>query len=194
MHKIAIFAEDLGHEEFLTPLVKRIGSIEHKSLIPIPVSVRGGHGKVITELSEFLEDVRKSRFQTPDLIVVATDANCKGRAKRLNDIKAVLREFEVITTCAIPDPHIERWYLLDSAAFKEAVGKGCSAPDHKCARDRYKEHLAQAVRACDVEPILGGIEYATDIVNGMDIDRMIASHNSLSDFLGDFIPKVRNLR
>ena len=33
---------------------------------------------------------------------------------------------------AIPEPHIERWLLLDGAASRAAVGKGCQAPDLKC--------------------------------------------------------------
>ena len=32
---------------------------------------------------------------------------------------------------AVPDPHVERWLLLDGAAFKAAVGHGCDAPDQK---------------------------------------------------------------
>ena len=47
---------------------------------------------------------------------------------------------------AIPDPHIERWLLLDSAAFKKVLDKGCSAPTQKCERGLYKRLLLQAVR------------------------------------------------
>jgi hypothetical protein len=55
----------------------------------------------------------------------------------------------------VPDPHIERWLLLDSQAFKEVLHRGCSAPDQKCDRDRYKLLLDEAVRAAEVEPLLG---------------------------------------
>ena len=41
----------------------------------------------------------------------------------------------------VPNPHVERWLLLDGAAFKAAVGHGCDAPDQKCDRGRYKERL-----------------------------------------------------
>ena len=72
---------------------------------------------------------------------------------------------------AIPDPHVERWLLLDGAAFKSVFGRGCDAPDRKCDRGRYKRRLAESIVAAGVTPILGGIEFAEDIVQCMDIER-----------------------
>jgi hypothetical protein len=59
--------------------------------------------------------------------------------------------------------------LLDSAAFKRVLGKGCSAPNQKCDRDRYKGLLASAVEATGVSPIFHGTEYAEKIAGEMDI-------------------------
>jgi endonuclease YncB( thermonuclease family) len=59
--------------------------------------------------------------------------------------------------------------MLDGAAFKRVLGTGCQAPNQKCERDRYKRLLAEAVRGAGVVPVLGGIEYAEDLVAEMDI-------------------------
>ena len=40
---------------------------------------------------------------------------------------------------APPDPHVERWLLLDGAAYKAVFGKGCDTPDLKCDRNHYKQ-------------------------------------------------------
>jgi hypothetical protein len=73
--------------------------------------------------------------------------------------------------------------LLDSAAFKQVLGRGCLAPDHKCERDRYKNLLITAVRDAGVSPLLGGIEYAEDIANHMDLFKGGASDASLGSFV-----------
>ena len=102
--------------------------------------------------------------------------------------KAVLF-FKDITICAIPDPHIERWLLLDSSAFKTVLGKGCDAPNQKCSRDRYKQLLIEAMKNADVSPLLGGIEHAEDIVNAMDLVKMELADPSLGKFLKELKSK-----
>lgn len=86
----------------------------------------------------------------------------------------------VRTVCAVPDPHIERWLLVDSAAFKTVFGRGCDAPDQKCERARYKKMLIDAIRASGVIPSLGGIEFSEDIVLAMDIPRACGADASLA--------------
>ena len=73
---------------------------------------------------------------------------------------------------AIPDPHIERWLLLDGAAFKAVFGTGCDAPDLKCERNHYKRQLMDAIQSAGTTPRLGGIEYAEEIVQHMNLDRV----------------------
>ena len=92
---------------------------------------------------------------------------------------------------AIPDPHIERWLLLDGAAFKAAVGQGCDAPDQKCDRSRYKKRLIDAVHDAGVIPILGGLEYAEEIVREMDIDRAAQNDRSLGRFVQELATTLR---
>lgn len=77
-----------------------------------------------------MRDLKRQGRPYPDLIVVATDANCKGLNERTREI--VCRDDPAPMILAIPDPHLERWLLLDGAAFKAVFGKGCDAPDQKC--------------------------------------------------------------
>ena len=86
---------------------------------------------------------------------------------------------------AIPDPHIERWLLLDSAAFKAVLGRGCEVPQQKCERKRFKRLLLEAVRTAGVTPPLGGIEYTEKLVNAMDLRRLESADESLGRMLKD---------
>ena len=86
---------------------------------------------------------------------------------------------------AIPDPHIERWLMLDSNAFKTVFGGCCDAPDQKCERDRYKRLLLQAIRKTGIFPSLGGIEYAEDVVAAVDIDKAASADASFGHFVRD---------
>ena len=170
MRRIVLFVEDYGHEEFIRALIERLAREHGVSLKIVPRNVRGGYGKVITELRAYLRDLEREREDLPDLLVVSTDANCNGYAKRKREVDEINDKFKEFTLCAIPDPHIERWLLLDSAAFKSVLGKGCKAPDQKCSRDRYKHLLLEAMQNAGVLPPLGGVEYAEEIINAMDLN------------------------
>ena len=126
-------------------------------------------------------NLKRQGDQLPDLIIVATDANCKGLNERTKEF--LDRGAPVPVILAIPDPHVERWLLLDGAAFRAVFGKGCDAPDRKCSRDRYKQQLVNEIRNAGAIPALGGIEFAEDIVNEMDIDRAARADNSFSRFI-----------
>ena len=191
MHKILLFVEDYGHETFIRALVERIAKDQQKEVKIINRNVRGGHGKVISEFKTYLRDLKRKMEAMPDLLIVATDANCKGFAERKREIDEVDDSFRDLIICAIPDPHIERWLLLDSAAFKSVLGKGCKAPDQKCERDRYKKLLLEAVLAAGVVPLLGGMEYAEDIVNAMDLTLRVTGDTSLDRFLKELHKKLR---
>ena len=181
MREIALFVEDYAHRQVIGTLVQRIAE---ESDVAIQLDWRnavGGHGKVITELNNYMRDLRRQGDLRPDLIVVATDANCKGLNERMREISG--RDEPAPMILAIPDPHIERWLLLDGAAFKNVFGKGCDAPDQKCDRDRYKQRLIEAIHATGTIPILGGIEYAEDIVQQIDINRVAQADRSFRRFV-----------
>ena len=134
------------------------------------------------ELNDYLRALRQQREPLPDLIAAATDANCKGLNERMREVSNPNAQMPP-TVLAIPDPHVERWLLLDGAAFKTVLGQGCRAPDRKCDRDRYKQRLVEAIQAAGVEPILGGIEYAEDIIRHLDIDRAARADTSFRRFV-----------
>ncbi|MGB0561427.1 MAG: hypothetical protein ACPGVO_06450 [Spirulinaceae cyanobacterium] len=183
-----LFLEDIGHEDFIISLLKRIESEFNVELEIIPRNVRGGCGKMISELKQFLRDLERSKDILPDLIVVARDANCKGVAARERELDDVVKQSNLdqsIFIYAIPDPHLERWLLLDSHAFKLVLGRGCQAPDLKCDRNRYKKLLREAVRNAGVQPLLGGLEYTDEIVAAMDLDRVKGVDHSLGRFIGE---------
>lgn len=137
---------------------------------------------MIKELKGYLGDLRHYKEDLPDLIIVGTDGNREGFSERKKAIEQVTSGFADLVICAIPDPHIERWLLLDSAAFKTVLGKGCQAPDQKFEKDRYKKLLMEAVLEAGLMPILGGIEHAPDIVNAMDFQRVAQSDRSFRRF------------
>ena len=169
MREVALFVEDSAHRQVIGALVQRLADERGVAVRLDWRSAVRGHGRVVQEFKRYLDDLRREGGY-PDLIVVATDANCGGLQQRIRDIDVSGALSPVVL--AIPDPHIERWLLLDGAAFKSVFDKGCDAPDHKCDRRRYKHRLSEAIRAAGGVPQLGGIEYAEDIVQQMDIERV----------------------
>ena len=183
MREIALFVEDYAHQQVIGALVHRIAEEYNIPIHPDWRNAVGGHGKVIAELDNYIRDLKRQRSPWPDLIVVATDANCKRLNERTREI--VRQDAPAPMILAIPDPHIERWLLLDGAAFRDVFGKGCDAPDKKCDRDRYKKWLIEAIRAAGITPGLGGIEYAEDIIKKININRAERADSSFNRFVSD---------
>ena len=181
MRDVALFVEDFAHRQFVGALMKRLAS---KRGIKTRLDWRnalGGHGKVAQEFARYTRDVKRQGGRPPDLLVVATDANCEGLTARAREFPDGVGPTPLVR--AIPDPHIERWLLLDGAAFKSAVGRGCDAPDLKCDRDRYKRLLIEAIRAAGIAPILGGMEFAEDIAREMSLTRAASADKSFKRFV-----------
>lgn len=195
MLEIILFAEDSAHETVIKALLKRLANESDISITVKVNSVRGGHGKALHELKQFLRDIHKRIIGLPGLIVIALDANCKGFAEKQREVSGITRKFglEDWVIVAIPDPHIERWLLLDSAAFKNVLGKGCQTPPQKCERDLYKKLLAEAVRAAGFVPLLDGIEHAEDLIKAADLNR-ISKEPSLGNFIENVRSKFQQLR
>ena len=183
MREIALFVEDSAHQQVIGALVQRLA---REYGIDVRLDWRSavrGHGRVVQELRNYLRDLANQRDHLPDLIIVATDANCSGLNERTREIGS--QHAPAPITLAIPDPHIERWLLLDSAAFKSVFGRGCNAPDQKCDRDLYKQRLSEAIYDAGIMPSLGGIEYAEDIVQQMNFARAKRADRSFRRFADD---------
>lgn len=75
MPDISLFTEDLGHEVVVKTLLQRLAHRYELQINVQSLSVRHGHGKVISELEEYLRDLtREETLGIPDLLVVATDS------------------------------------------------------------------------------------------------------------------------
>ena len=81
IRNIALFGEDTAHRQIVDPLVRRLASECNVSVQLNWVNAQGGYGKVVEEFNTFLHDLRR-HGGIPDLIVVTTDADCKGVNER----------------------------------------------------------------------------------------------------------------
>ena len=181
--KVALFAEDVGHEKFIRALVRRIATeVDVQTQLRV-VSALGGHGRALNELKTFQRTVDMGR---EDLLIIAIDGNCKGWNKARAEIDQVIdkqRFSEVVIAC--PDPHVERWYMADPEGLKDILGAKVSPGKVKCERGRYKEMFLSSLRAAGQTVLLGGSEFADEIVDGMDLYRAGKNEPSLKHFLDD---------
>ncbi|RJP34526.1 MAG: hypothetical protein C4527_01940 [Candidatus Omnitrophota bacterium] len=185
--QITAFVEDRGHEEFIKEIIQKIIRVNHFTFKP---KVRfansiSGYGKVKRELRDFIHDCNQRIISFPDLLIVAADSNCVGYSKRLKEIRDIVGHFPSLVSYAIPEPHVERWLLIDPSAFKSVFGKGCQLPDQKCDKNRYKKLFADAIRNTGIKPVIGGLEHVHDIVQNFDIHRIQNADQNLGKFLQD---------
>ena len=186
-HIIAYFLEDAGQEAIIPPLVKRLireagkptENFEHH-----PLNARGGRS--ISSYKEFLADAKRNNHLPADLLVVGSDGNCKGFATRRDEINAVAANppYPTVVT-AVPDPHVERWYLLDPSALSKAAGisKMPALPAHKCEKDYYKQLLRSAFNNSSIIPLLGGTEYGPLVAAEMDLYAASKADHGFAEFI-----------
>ncbi len=189
------FLEDIAHEKFLRALVTRIA--QDRGIAPslLEHEVRnatGGKGKALAEFSQFL---RESQGLQCYIMIVAIDANCWGFQERRKEILRRVKQPEVRwqVVCAVPDPHIERWYLSDPTALPRALeplhtgrGQEVTLPPYKCRRGWYKQALRRAIEEnAGFVPPLGGTEYGQEIAMAMDLYRACKEDRSLKNFVDD---------
>jgi len=190
MPSVDLFAEDKAHELFVSALFRRI-VVQARASIHLNVrSAVGGHGRALTELRTYQRAVLRGAagLVRPDLLVVVIDANCKRVVDARNGVlEATTAGAAGETVVACPDPHVERWFFADPEAFARVVGVDQQPGQRKCERDRYKTMLRDAVSRAGHFPTLGGLEFAQDLVQEMDLHR--ASRNEPS--LGALIDGIR---
>lgn len=198
---VSYFLEDRAQELFLLALVDRIArdlGIRQAQLDHNVQAARHG-SQVLKELKEYGRDFEKNRKSLPSVLVVAIDGNCKGIEEGKRQIQSRLSKSQALlerTVMAIPDPHIERWYILDQKALKDAVGmsKGIQAPGYKCQKDYYKKILKEGIEANGTVALLGGPQYGRDIVRRIDdIDAIAKLDRSLQSFVTDLRAALKQL-
>ncbi len=190
---VELFAEDRGHEALLVPLIERIG---RELGVAVHVNVRcarGGHGRALQEYRNYQTLLTAGWVgqDAADLLVVAIDGNCSTFRRMRREIQDATREVlrgRVVAAC--PDPHVERWYLADPQSFAQVVGPPPPLGKRKCQRDHYKQVLSRAIREAGHPPTLGGVEFAKELAEEMDLYRASKNDRSLGAFLDDLRGKL----
>ena len=199
---ITYFLEDRAQEGFIRALVERV-ALEESILPPVlHHNVRSArHGsRVVIEFRNFLKDARRTTGGIEGPVVVSVDGNCKGYSDRIRQLSRYVRStdrFRDMVIYAVPDPHIERWYLMDQRALKEAIGvdRAPALPTYKCKKAYYKQILNQVLREAGVQSLLGGPEYAEKIIENVSDLRVFAQQNAgLERFVEDLQRILRQLR
>jgi hypothetical protein len=186
IREVRLFAEDEAHRQFFEALVRRIARECGAGVELRTANGRGGHGRVLAELAAYQRAILRMNDGPTDLLLAAVDANCDGwDAARKKVAAAIVPESAVAVVVACPDPHIERWYLADPASLASALGLRVTPEARKCERDRYKMRLVDALRAADHPVLLGGTEFAEEIVDAMDLYRAGKAEPSLGHFMGE---------
>ncbi len=186
-YKVIMFLEDNAQAVFIRALLERLIMDEGRNLKDyefLLLNSRGGGS--IRAYKEFVRQGKKQKHLSGDVLIVGSDGNCNGFLKRKKQLQEASKDIsypELIT--AVPDPHIERWYLLDIQALSRAAGVPIQtvSPKVKCDKNHYKNLLKKAFTDQNLFPPLGGTEYGSLIAKSMDIFLAGTADHSLRDFV-----------
>ena len=186
------FLEDIGQERFIRALVLRVAAEAGCETGQIRFDVRsasGGGGVAIAGFRQFLRDCGAGQQSSFDILVAAIDGNCKGATEVTNRLSefAARAGYAGAIVYAIPDPHIEKWYMADLSACQQVLGTAQQpkCPPLKCEKDLYKRALIDAIKTTGVIPLQGGSEYAAEIAQQMNLYEAGKNDASLGRFLSD---------
>jgi len=191
---IDLFGEDHAHEEFLKAMIERLSALENREVVIRVLSAQGGRGRVLNEFALHQQAILRGRSPLPEILVVAVDTNCATyheTQKRLQN--QLTPEFTGKVVYACPFPHVERWFMADPKSFSEVVGAEPVRERRKCGRDRYKQHLADAIRKGGQPAPFGGKEFARELVLQMDLYRAGKNEPSLKAFVDSLRGALRLL-
>jgi hypothetical protein len=195
---VAFYLEDFAHESFVPALVKRLAVDVECSINPIIRSATGGHGVVMGEFQKFVRDVKKRGAIMPPLLVVALDGNSVGRVGRVNQVREVVNDMEYRgrVVCIAPEPHIERWYLIDKETLQELLQSSTAIPlpPTNGRKDQFKQALAQAVVSAGVDAPFEGIEYGEELAERMNLVRAGSRADDFSMAVDDLMGELSAIR
>lgn len=173
--RVVYFLEDRAQEGLVTALVARVAREEGIPEDAVNHDIRSArHGaKALEDFRRFITDSATEDVHDVAFLLVMIDGNCQTRAQRLRQLEAIVPErYPLLQSIvyAVADPHVERWYLMDQAAWHKAIGGAYppQLPQYKCDQDYYKHLLADAVRDSGVSALLGGTEFGAAIVEAME--------------------------
>lgn len=191
---VEFFVEDDAHRQLLVPLVERVAREEDLALRCLVRNARGGHAGAMGSFKRYqlLREKGVGGTAVPAILVVAIDGNCSSFTETSRNIRHATRDpFVHMLVTACPDPHIERWYLADPQSFQAVVGTRPRVGPSKCVRGHYKQMLATAIAGAGHPPTLGGVEFARELVDAMDLFRAGKTDSSLKAFVGELRKGLR---
>lgn len=187
MIQVGLFAEDEGHRSLLSGLMRRLADEEGIVVGINPRNAQGGSPWVRRALRHYVADLATGHDSFLDVLVVAIDANSDGVAARRQLIKRLVGDSYAGTlVTAIPDPHVECWYLADPYAVSRAIGQSyrVEVPSTIKKGQSYKPVLRSAFLQGGVDPPGGGPEYGEAIAAVMDL-RVASKRPELEQFVSD---------
>ena len=197
---IAYFLEDIAHEKFLRALVARVGQqtgLSYDDMVEEVRNATGGIPKVLGELKMFLADVQSAATNPYQILIVAIDSNRAKYTEVRNNITTLIQkaDYHSPVVLAVPNPYIERWYVLDPEAFKSATGATVVSklPRKHRQRDSYKKILREALLSAGIKPILGGAEYGEEVARQIDLYKATKADKSFGYFVRDLKQEIGKL-
>jgi hypothetical protein len=195
---IYYFLEDRAHEVFITNFVKRIADEYSVEINNRVLSGRGGN-KFVSEFKKFIKYYSTLK-DYPDLIIIVRDADCKNKSDcvsyqtRVNELTDLYKEHSKllnISLFCIPCPYIERWLSEDLKAIKSITGSiNINDKPFICEKGYYKSKLKELFKDFDS---ITGLEYASDIVERLDIDLLCNRDPNFQKFLTDLRNAFRHI-
>ena len=186
-YTVIFYLEDPAQGAFIPALTERLITEENRDIADYSLRVlTSSGGSSIRAYKDFIKKAKRHKNLDANLLIVGSDANCNGFAKRRKQLLEAAKDMpypHVIT--AIPDPHIERWYLLDSQALASAAGVAIQAVPlaAKCDKNHYKNMLKTAFANQNLFPPLGGVEYGSLVARRMDLYASGTIDHALRDFV-----------
>ncbi len=179
--------EDRAHELFVPALFQRVAREAGIEIAEESTGHLRGASTTISALRQLLADINKNIVAQPDLIIVGIDTDCGRQGDREQQVERACRleQYDGPVLIAEPEPHIEIWYLADP----EFIQRFLNTPDRpiepkvRCKRSEYKDLLRSIVQSSGVRSPLGGIEYGSEIANGMDLYHAGRNVPSLKRFI-----------
>lgn len=195
MIRVGLFFEDEGHRGLLGPLCERLADLEGAETQLRERNVSGGAPRALSEVRAYARDLRAGHAEFFEVLVVAVDGNCSGPPERRAQVERAVGGYPGDLVVAVPDPHVECWYLADTAGLSHVLEQTTpiDRPEYKCERGRYKRALREAFASVGVRPPAGGAEFGSDIAAVLDLDRAAQADRSFGLFVSDFRAAVRRL-